>query len=231
MRVPWDSPIGHGGRMRPIRVVIAADYTMLREGIRRLLASDADLEIIAEAADGSQMQEAVEKFKPDILLLDSSLLRGLEALALIRNNSPTTRTLILTEDPPEKGLLGYLRAGARGVFSKSETGAILAKAIRVVAADEIWAGRKVLTRVIQELSARAVRDERLRGLLTSRLTPRELRIAELVARGRNNREIAEKLRLSEKTVKNHLSNIYQKFGLRNRTHLATLLLRGRRVWR
>ncbi|MEE8176722.1 MAG: response regulator transcription factor [Acidobacteriota bacterium] len=212
--------------MPQIRVVIADHQIMVREGIHQLLLREHDLEIVAEAADEAQMKEVVEKFKPDILLLNDSLLSELDALESICNKSPQTRILFLTEDAPEKELLGYIRAGAKGAISKRETGAALAKAIRVVAAGESWAGRKALTLVIEELSVLAAWVERPQHVLASRFTPRELLIAECVAHGRSNRDIAEQLRLSEKTVKNHLSNIFQKFGLRNRTQLTALILRG-----
>ena len=101
----------------------------------------------------------------------------------------------------------------------------MAKALRTVAAGESWAGRKVVARVIEELAAIASRVERPQGGLLRGLTVRELRIAELVAQGRNNREIAAELRLSEKTVKNHLTRIFQKLGFRSRTQLAAYLLR------
>ena len=158
-------------------------------------------------------------------MLDSFLIRDLEALQTIRRKSPQTQILVLTEGPPEEGLVGYIRAGAKGAISKSETGATLAKALRTVAAGESWAGRKVVARVIEELAAIASRVERPQGGLLRGLTVRELRIAELVTQGRNNREIAEQLRLSEKTVKNHLTRIFQKLGFRSRTQLAAYLLR------
>jgi len=198
---------------------------MLREGIRALLAREADLEIVAEAADGAQAQMLVEKFKPEILLLDPSLLRGPQALQTVRAKSPGTAILILAEVPPGEEFLDYIKAGAKGAIWKGDSGADLAKALRAVAAGEIWARRRVMTRVLEELSALAPRVERPQGAAPSRLTPRELKIAELVAQGCNNREIAETLRLSENTVKNHLTNIFQKVGCRNRAQLTAFLLR------
>jgi len=216
---------GIGVTMHRIRVVIADDHTLLREGIRQLLVPEADLEIVAEAADETQAQRLVEQFKPHILLLNPSLLSGLEALQTIRRKSPQTEILVLTEGPPGEEFLEYIRAGAKGAISKRETGAALAKALRTVAAGEIWATRKIMARVLQELSALASRVERPQRAVVSRLTQRELRIAELTAKGQNNREIAAKLGLSEKTVKNHLTSIFQKLGFRNRTELTAFLLR------
>lgn len=198
---------------------------MLREGIRALLAREEDIEIIAEASDGAQTEKTVVKLKPDILLLDPALLKGLQTLQTMREKTPGTEILILTEGPPGDEFLEYIRAGAKGAISKGDTGATLAKALRTVAAGEIWATRKIMARVLQELSALASRVEPPRGAAVSRLTQRELRIAELAAEGRNNREIADKLSLSEKTVKNHLTSIFQKLGCRNRSQLTALVLR------
>lgn len=211
--------------MPRIRIVIADDHAMLREGIRALLAREADLEIVGEAADGAQAQKLVEKFKPDILLLDPALLRGPQALQTVRAKSPDTEILILTEGPPGDEFLDYIKAGAKGAITKGETGADLAKALRAVAGGEIWARRKVMARVLEELSALAPRSERSQGAPVSRLTQRELKIAELVAQGCNNKEIADTLHLSENTVKNHLTNVFQKVGCRNRSQLTALLLR------
>ena len=217
--------MGAGVKMQRIRVVIADKHTMLREGIRQLLAHEGDIEIVAEAADGTEAERTVARLKPDILLLDHSLLRGLEALQTIRSKNPQTVILILTEVRSEEEFLRYIREGANGAISKMEPGAALAKALRVVAAGEIWAGRKVMARAVEELSALASRLERPQRAAAARLTQRELKIAELVAEGQNNREIAAKLGLSEKTVKNHLTSIFQKTGCRNRAQLTGLLLR------
>ncbi len=217
--------MGAGVKMQRIRVVIADKHTMLREGIRQLLAHEGDIEIIAEAADGAEAERTVARLKPDILLLNQALLRGLEALQKIRSKNPQTVILILTEGRSEEEFLRYIREGANGAISKMEPGAALAKALRVVAAGEIWAGRKVMARAVEELSALASRLERPQRAAAARLTQRELKIAELVAEGQNNRELAEKLGLSEKTVKNHLTSIFQKTGCRNRAQLTVLLLR------
>jgi DNA-binding NarL/FixJ family response regulator len=214
--------------MDSIRVVIADDHAMVREGIHQLLRRQGDIEIVAEVSDEAQVEKVVENLKPDILLLDPSLFTGLEALRAIHEKSPRVRILILTKGPPEEELLGYLGAGAKGAISKKETSASLAKAIRVIAAGETWAGRKVIARVIEELSALAARVDRPKGVFAARLSPRELRIGECVAQGHSNRVIAEQLRLSEKTVKNHLSNIFQKLGLQNRAQLTAFILQGHR---
>jgi DNA-binding NarL/FixJ family response regulator len=217
--------MGAGAKMQRIRVVIADKHTMLREGIRQLLAHEGDIEIVAETADGAEAERALARLKPDILLLDHSLLRGLQALQKIRSKNPQTVILILTEGRSEEEFLRYIREGANGAISKMEPGAALAKALRVVAAGEIWAGRKVMARAVEELSALASRFERPQRGAAARLTQRELKIAEVVAEGQSNREIAAKLGLSEKTVKNHLTSIFQKTGCRNRAQLTALLLR------
>ncbi len=211
--------------MHRIRVIIADDHAMLREGIRHLLDREHDLRIVDEAEDAAQVERLVARLQPDVLCVDQSLLAGVQTLRRIREKSPKTQILILTEGPSESDLLGYIKAGARGAISKRETGGVLVKALRTVAAGEVWAGRRVMARVIEELSTLATSVEGSHGVVLPPLTQREVRITELVAQGCNNKEIAEKLRLSEKTIKNHLTNIYEKLGCRDRAQLMAFLLR------
>ena len=211
--------------MPRIRIVVADDHTLVREGIRALLAREADIEIVAEVADGAQVQKTVERLKPDILILDHLLVKGPQSVMAIRARCPETEVLALTEEPPGENFLEYIRAGAKGAIWKGDTGGDLAKAIRSVAAGEVWAKRKVMAKVLEELSLLAHRLERPQGSPVASLTQREMKVGELVAKGFNNREIAEALHLSEKTVKNHLTTIFQKLRCRNRSQLTALLLR------
>jgi Response regulator containing a CheY-like receiver domain and an HTH DNA-binding domain len=208
--------------MPRIRVVIADHPTMVREGIHELLAREDDLEIAAEADDEAQAERLVTELRPDILLLDSSLLISGPTLQTIREKSPQTKILILIKGLLGEGVLEYIKAGVRGVISKQERGAALLKAIRTVVAGELWLGRKMMERTIEALLAFAS-VEHPQGRLC-RLTQQELRIAKLVAQGWDNKEIAGTLCRSEKTIKNHLTTIFRKVGCRNRTQLAALLL-------
>jgi len=211
--------------MAQIRVLIADDHAMFREGIRQVLDREKEIDSIEEAGDIRQAERLTMKLKPDVLLLDSSVLVDLQSLRKILDRSPASRILVLTEGPTGEGSLRYIRAGARGTISKTESGAALAKAVRAVAAGEIWVGRREMARVIQDLAALAAASEGPNGSPASALTKRERRIAELVAEGCSNGEIAHRLRLSEKTVKNHLTRVFQKLGCRSRTRLVSLLIR------
>lgn len=212
-----------------IRVVIADDHAMLREGITHLLSRERDIKVVAHATADGELEGTVQKFKPDVLLVAPSCVKNLEHIRALHKKTPRLGILIVTPDPRKEELLGYLRAGAKGTISKRETGASLAKAIRAIIAGEVWIARKVTADIVEELAALTEQAERPERTLEEYLTPRELRVAERVARGFSNRGIAGDLGLSEQTVKNHLSNIYRKMGLQNRAQLGALhFQRGRK---
>ncbi len=212
--------------MAPIRVVVADAQASARKRICRLLARYARIESVGEAGDADQVKAAVAKLKPNMLLLDASLFEELEPLETLLGKSPHTRILLLTEGSPGDEFARHIRAGAWGSLPKGEAKGVLAKAIKAVAAGEIWGKRTDISRAIEELAAVVPPVGRRASSLPSRLTPREVKIAELVARGCRNREIAERLRVSEKTVKNRLTLIFRKLACRNRAQLAALLMRS-----
>lgn len=203
--------------MAKTRILIADDHGVLREGMRQLLEREKDLEVVGEAADGEEAVKLATKLKPDIALMDIVMpkLSGVEATKLIKKASPSTAILILTAYSDIRYILGLLEAGAGGYLLKSARSDEIIGAIRAIRAGESvldpLATRKLLERVVS-LSKEA--DEtKTRG----QLSRREIEIVKLAAKGMSNRDIAAHLELSMRTVKAHLSNIFNKMRVSCRT--------------
>jgi DNA-binding NarL/FixJ family response regulator len=203
--------------MAKTRVLIADDHAVLREGMRRLLEQEKDIDVVGEASDGEEAVSLVDELKPDVVLMDIVMpkLTGVEATKLIKKVHPATCILILTAYSDIRYILGLLEAGASGYLLKSARADEIVGAIRAVRSGESvldsMATRKLLERVVN--LSKEVPDENGRG----QLSPREIEILRLAARGLSNRDIAEKLGLSMRTVKAHLSNIFNKMRCSSRT--------------
>lgn len=203
--------------MAKTRILIADDHAVLREGMRRLFDQEKDMEVIGEACDGEEAVSLVDELKPDIVLMDIVMpkLTGVEATKLIKKVNPATCILILTAYSDIRYILGLLEAGASGYLLKSARADEIVGAIRAVRSGESvldsLATRKLLERVVN--LSKEVPEEKGRG----QLSPREIEILRLAARGMSNRDIAEKLELSMRTVKAHLSNIFNKMRCSCRT--------------
>ena len=223
-------PLERDSGTDPIRVLIAGDHALFREGLRLFLAQQEDMQVIGEAADGSQALRMAETLQPDILLLDVQMPKpgGLEILPNIRARSPRTNVLILSGVLEDAFIAEALQQGAMGYLLKTATHADLVKAIRTTHAGELWAQRKVLTQVLEHMR-QEIRE--LRGPpseLRETLTDREREIVNEVMQGMLNKEIATQLGISEKTVKAHLRNIFRKLKISRRAQLfrASLSLRS-----
>ncbi len=203
-----------------IRVVLADDQAMVREGFSVLLGSHPDIEVAGEAVDGRDAVEQAERLAPDVLLMDIRMpvLGGLEATRLVRALPSAPKVLILTTFDLDEYVYEALRAGASGFLLKTATGRALAEAVRVVAAGDALLSPGVTRRLIAEFSrlgpARPT-DVRIREL-----TDRETEVLVLLSRGLSNTELAERLVVSEQTVKTHISRLLAKLGLRDRTQAA-----------
>jgi two-component system, NarL family, nitrate/nitrite response regulator NarL len=199
----------------PIRIVIADDHRMFRQGLRRLLQTEPGLEIVGEATDGKDALELVEQLKPDVLLLDLTMprLSGLDVLRHL-GPAPPVRTILLTAGMERDLIVQALRLGARGVVLKHVGAEVLIKSIAAVHAGEYWVEREILAEWAR--SAQPGGDK----ALPAGLTPREMQIIQEILCGSTNRDIADKLKISEETVKRHLSNVYDKLGVSNRLELA-----------
>jgi DNA-binding NarL/FixJ family response regulator len=200
-----------------IRVLLVEDQTLVREGLRSLLAFAPDLEVAGEAADGEEALAAIPRLRPDVVLLDIRLPRrnGLQVLQeLARREGPVPPTLILTTFDDDALLLEALRSGARGFLLKDVTFEQLTGAIRTVAAGGSLIQPALTARAIRSLSESPRRFESTES--PEPLTPREREVLRLFSAGMSNREIGLALGVVEGTVKNHVHNILQKLGVRDR---------------
>ncbi|ACZ61530.1 MULTISPECIES: response regulator transcription factor [Dehalococcoides] len=203
--------------MAKTKVLIADDHAVLREGMSRLLSQEKDIEVVGEAGDGQEAVDMVAQFKPDVVLMDIVMprLTGVEATKLIKKNNPSTCILILTAYSDIRYILGLLEAGASGYLLKSAKSDEIVGAIRAIKAGESVldsiATRKLLERVVNV--SKESDEDKVRG----QLSPREVEILQLASKGLSNREIADKLTLSMRTVKAHLSNIFNKMRCSCRT--------------
>ena len=198
---------------RKIRILIADDHYIVRMGLIALMNTEPDLEVVAEAADGAQALELFRKHNPDLALLDMRMpvKNGIETTKEIRSRFPDARVLILTAFDGDEELHNALQAGAQGYVLKSSTGEKLIPAVRAVAAGQRWIPQEVADR----LTARNQFEE---------LTPREVQVLQQLARGLANKEIADVLRITEYTVKDHLKSILAKLRVTDRTEAVTAAL-------
>ena len=200
-----------------IRLLIADDQALVRAGVRMILDAEPDLEIVAEAADGVEALEAVDRYTIDVALMDIRMpnLDGIEATRRLVARSPTTHVLILTTFDLNEYVYEALRAGAAGFLLKDAPPEQLVDAIRVVASGEALLAPTITRRVIEEFVRRPPPATGPPPEVDS-LTARELEVLRLIARGRSNAEIAKELFLGETTVKTHVARILQKLELRDR---------------
>jgi DNA-binding NarL/FixJ family response regulator len=202
-----------------IKVLIADDQALVRTGFRKILESEPDLEVIGEAGDGGEAVEAALLLRPDVVLMDIRMPR-LDGLEATRRLAGKTRVLVLTTFDVNEYVYEALRAGASGFLLKDAPADQLVTAIRVVAAGEALLAPSITRRLIEEFARRPLSNARPTQL--EALSPRELEVLRLVARGLSNAEIAGELYVSDATVKTHVSRILQKLSLRDRVQAVVL---------
>ena len=200
-----------------IRIVLADDQTLMRRGLRGLLALTDDLEVVAEAADGEEAERVIAEANPDLVLLDVRMPKrsGIEVLKALAAHGRVPPTILLTTFDDDAALFEGMRAGARGFLLKDVSFERLTDTIRRVVAGETIIRPAVTERVLKGLERIGPEFESLDP--PDRLTPREVEILRLMAGGYSNREIADACGTSEGTVKNHASSILSKLGVRDRT--------------
>ena len=220
-----------------IRVVLADDHTLFREGVASLLERAADVSLVGEAATGEDAVRLTGELQADIVLMDLKMpgMGGIEATRAIVGGNPAVGVIMLTMFEDDESVFAALKAGARGYVVKGAGRGALLRAIRAVAQGEALLGASIAHRVLEQFApaapppaARAVGESGPAGATApfEELTPRELEVLRLITDGLRNREIAERLSISEKTVGNHISNIFAKLQVTDRSQAIVRALRG-----
>jgi DNA-binding NarL/FixJ family response regulator len=213
-----------------IRVLMADDHVIFRQGVRKLLEEEDDISIVGEAANGNECVLMMAKVKPDILLLDLNMpdKDGLTVLEELNFDSLPTQVVVLTATEDDREAVRAMRLGARGIVLKQSASDLLVKSIRRVYGGEIWLDNRITAEVIKAFAkssdGEARRDKPL-------LSDRESQIMRLVAQGQRNKEIGQNLFISEQTVKNHVHNIFDKLGVSDQARLhCQPRVRTRSTW-
>lgn len=212
----------------PIRILIADDHPLFRDGLRRLLQAEPGFEVVGEAADGEGLAELARETRPDIILLDLSMPKrdGMEVLRELSVTRSSARTLLLTASINKPQIVQALRLGAYGVIMKESTTQKLFESIHCVMAGQYWVGRESVSDLVDAL--RSVSPPESGGKVRDfGLTAREMEIVTLVVAGYSNPDIAQRCAISEQTVKHHISNIFDKLGVSNRLELALFAVNHR----
>jgi DNA-binding NarL/FixJ family response regulator len=210
-----------------IRVILADDHAVVRQGIRRFLEEDPDIEVVAEASDGAEAVRLVEEHRPDVAVLDIRMpeVTGVEATRRIKEHHPETLVLILTAYDDDPYVFALLGAGADGYVLKTASADTLVEAVRTVYRGESALSPEVASKVVRQATGRApatAADQ------IEPLTPREIDVLRLVAKGMTNREVGQKLGISHRTVQGHLASTYDKLHANSRTEAVTEALK--RAW-
>jgi len=218
-----NGPSAPGPERGKIRIVVADDHPIFRDGLCKLLALEEDFQVVAQAQDGTQVLEVLQQYEPDILLLDLKMpgLDGLATLQRLQASRNKTKVIVLTASEDKNEFIQAMKFGTSGIVLKQTATELLIKSIRKVYAGEIWLDSHTTAAVMRQFAAveeapAAPSPVRERPPLSQR----EREIVALVAQGFKNKEMAEKMFISEQTVKNHLHNIFDKLGVSDRLELA-----------
>lgn len=211
----------------PIRVVLIDDHTVLRDGLKLLLSLEPDLKVVGDASNGEDGLRAVADLRPEVVVTDVGLpdIDGIEVTRRMREECPDTRVLVLTVHDEDTYVFALMHAGASGYLVKSAAANDLVDAIRAVAAGRPWLQPQIARRIMHNASEELPAERRPGVALIEPLTPRELEVLRLLAGAASNREIADRLEISPRTVETHLANIYGKLGVRGRTEAMLWAIR------
>ena len=204
-----------------IRVVLADDHPIVRDGLRKLLSLEEDIDVVGEASDGREVLQVVQQTEPDVVILDLRMpnLDGLAALQALQQMNKKAKVIVLTASEDKNEFVQAMKLGCSGIVLKQTAPELIVKSIRKVYAGEIWLDSHTTAAVMRQFAAPG---EVIggKGRERSPLSAREREIVSLVAQGYKNKEMAEKMFISEQTVKNHLHNIFDKLGVSDRLELA-----------
>ena len=206
-----------------VKIMITDDHSMIREGLKNLLELDGDIEVIAEAVDGEDCLAKLEHYRPDVLLLDINMPKknGLEVLKTLKASRSKIKVLVLTVHNETEYLMKAVDIGINGYVLKDSESSELKKAIFAIANGETY----IQPSLIPALNSKMI-EKNEDELKIDNLTKRELEVLKLLAGGMYNKEVAEKLDISERTVKNHVSNIFKKLEVTDRTQAAVFAIRN-----
>ena len=201
-----------------IRILIADDHSVVRQGLRMFLGLDPELEVIGEARDGAEALQRAHELHPDVVLIDllMPVMDGIAAIGAIRRELPDVEVIALTSVLDDSSVIGAVRAGAIGYLLKDTEADDLCRAIKAAAAGQVQLSPKAAARLMREVRAPDSPEA---------LTEREVDVLRLLAQGQANKQIASNLRIGEKTVKTHVSNILAKLGVPSRTQAALYAVR------
>src|SRR5271168_5033031 len=208
-----------------VRILIADDHPIVRDGLKKLLLLEDDFEVIGEAGDGREVLEKVQELDPDVLLLDLRMpnLDGLSALQALQQTNKRTKVIVLTASEDKNEFVQAMKLGCSGIVLKQTAPELIVKSIRKVYGGEIWLDSHTTAAVMRQFAApgsEMAGGGNGKSRERSPLSQREREIVQLVAQGFKNKEMAEKMFISEQTVKNHLHNIFDKLGVSDRLELA-----------
>ena len=211
---------------RKRRIVIVDDHTLFREGLRTILETEEDIEVVADAESAEDIVELVWQTRPDVLLLDIRMPQGsgLDAVPAVLKISPNTHVLVLTACDEKEEHVRAFRLGAKGVILKDSARQTLMQAIRTVCRGEVWMDPRMSGALAEELSHMGEGDP-ISTRQENGLTERELEIVRLVASGYKNKEVGATLAISERTVKTHLAHLFEKLGATSRTEAVRVATR------
>ena len=209
--------------MDRIGVLIVDDHTLFRRGVRRMLEAEEDMSVLGEAATGREALQLARELMPDVILMDVEMPKvdGIEATRVLHREMPHIGIVFVTMHANDEFVFRGLQAGGRGYILKDADPETMLRAIRAVANGESLLGASVAQKVMRQFAAL----DKGQGPLVDRLTPREVEVLKLIAEGMSNKEIADRLSISEKTVKNHINNILSKLHLYDRTQAALYAIR------
>lgn len=219
----------------PIKILIADDHALLRQGIKNVLELESDLVVIGEAADGEETISKAADLAPDILLLDINMPRknGLEVTKSLRESNPDIKVIVLTIHDDESYVVEVIKAGAAGYLLKDVEPGMLVKAIRAVCNGDSFIYPTLAKKLFGEINRQEIKKQETAKVFErcreERLTFREIEVLQLICQGMSNQGIAQKLFLSEKTVKNHLTNIFRKISVTDRTQAVLYALKHKIV--
>jgi NarL family two-component system response regulator LiaR len=202
----------------PIRILIADDHSVVRQGLKMFLGLDPDFEVVAEATNGAEALRLAHEHKPDVVLMDllMPVMDGITATAAIRRELPETEVVALTSVLEDASVIGAVRAGAIGYLLKDTESDELRRAIKAAAAGQVQLSPQAAARLMREVRAPESPEA---------LTEREIEVLRMLAQGQSNKEIARSLVIGEKTVKTHVSSILGKLGVPSRTQAALYAVR------